>query len=426
MIRRPPRSTLSSSSAASDVYKRQGINAEYGDQSQGNMNMTNALSLLLVCLSLSALGQDSEDKTSMFSLKLGDHISTNMLEFSPGCVGTQALQEDEATLNGDDSCPVLAQANSRRRSDGRRRRRGSTSPSQGDIFRIDGEFVYSIRPPTTIAQHTWIAVREVDDDTSWSDLFNKFNQGTAEAIDGSIAYLDADGKSMLAVDLKRVRPVAYAPLKVASRGRSGKQVTYEEIHFVVESLDIVTEKAPGPSNPKDDTVTTTVALDLFAGGGSDAQPFTNFGQITGGLQHFEGVDTNERFSCTKDKEGTETCTSSTSVTASEVVKDTFQVAIPIEGFLEDIRAIANSNNNQKVARWDSTMTIKNKDGKVLRTMSYKDNKMLCLALPGVSDTGNSPNIHAMKSSGRRRNGNRRRSLPVTFQTNFGFLEITRG
>eukprot|EP00658_Telonema_sp_P-2_P049493 TRINITY_DN3764_c0_g1_i4.p1 TRINITY_DN3764_c0_g1~~TRINITY_DN3764_c0_g1_i4.p1 ORF type:complete len:225 (+),score=33.19 TRINITY_DN3764_c0_g1_i4:81-755(+) len=31
MIRRPPRSTLSSSSAASDVYKRQGINAEYGD-----------------------------------------------------------------------------------------------------------------------------------------------------------------------------------------------------------------------------------------------------------------------------------------------------------------------------------------------------------------------------------------------------------
>eukprot|EP00656_Telonema_subtile_P019795 TRINITY_DN209_c0_g2_i1.p1 TRINITY_DN209_c0_g2~~TRINITY_DN209_c0_g2_i1.p1 ORF type:complete len:383 (-),score=84.81 TRINITY_DN209_c0_g2_i1:179-1327(-) len=32
MIRRPPRSTLSSSSAASDVYKRQGINAEYGGQ----------------------------------------------------------------------------------------------------------------------------------------------------------------------------------------------------------------------------------------------------------------------------------------------------------------------------------------------------------------------------------------------------------
>eukprot|EP00656_Telonema_subtile_P051424 TRINITY_DN6909_c0_g1_i4.p3 TRINITY_DN6909_c0_g1~~TRINITY_DN6909_c0_g1_i4.p3 ORF type:complete len:115 (-),score=13.63 TRINITY_DN6909_c0_g1_i4:788-1132(-) len=34
MIRRPPRSTLSSSSAASDVYKRQGINAEYGDVNQ--------------------------------------------------------------------------------------------------------------------------------------------------------------------------------------------------------------------------------------------------------------------------------------------------------------------------------------------------------------------------------------------------------
>eukprot|EP00658_Telonema_sp_P-2_P033670 TRINITY_DN24663_c0_g2_i2.p1 TRINITY_DN24663_c0_g2~~TRINITY_DN24663_c0_g2_i2.p1 ORF type:complete len:456 (-),score=97.87 TRINITY_DN24663_c0_g2_i2:138-1505(-) len=33
MIRRPPRSTLSSSSAASDVYKRHGINAEYGKDS---------------------------------------------------------------------------------------------------------------------------------------------------------------------------------------------------------------------------------------------------------------------------------------------------------------------------------------------------------------------------------------------------------
>eukprot|EP00658_Telonema_sp_P-2_P073065 TRINITY_DN62125_c0_g2_i2.p1 TRINITY_DN62125_c0_g2~~TRINITY_DN62125_c0_g2_i2.p1 ORF type:complete len:266 (+),score=48.04 TRINITY_DN62125_c0_g2_i2:104-901(+) len=34
MIRRQPRSTLSSSSAASDVYKRQGINAEYGEKSR--------------------------------------------------------------------------------------------------------------------------------------------------------------------------------------------------------------------------------------------------------------------------------------------------------------------------------------------------------------------------------------------------------
>eukprot|EP00656_Telonema_subtile_P027744 TRINITY_DN298_c0_g1_i1.p1 TRINITY_DN298_c0_g1~~TRINITY_DN298_c0_g1_i1.p1 ORF type:complete len:284 (-),score=87.04 TRINITY_DN298_c0_g1_i1:332-1183(-) len=37
MIRRPPRSTLSSSSAASDVYKRQGINAEYGTHQQEAM-----------------------------------------------------------------------------------------------------------------------------------------------------------------------------------------------------------------------------------------------------------------------------------------------------------------------------------------------------------------------------------------------------
>eukprot|EP00656_Telonema_subtile_P019352 TRINITY_DN2061_c0_g1_i1.p2 TRINITY_DN2061_c0_g1~~TRINITY_DN2061_c0_g1_i1.p2 ORF type:complete len:116 (-),score=33.40 TRINITY_DN2061_c0_g1_i1:223-570(-) len=37
MIRRPPRSTLSSSSAASDVYKRQGINAEYGESGSKQM-----------------------------------------------------------------------------------------------------------------------------------------------------------------------------------------------------------------------------------------------------------------------------------------------------------------------------------------------------------------------------------------------------
>eukprot|EP00656_Telonema_subtile_P031417 TRINITY_DN3438_c0_g1_i2.p3 TRINITY_DN3438_c0_g1~~TRINITY_DN3438_c0_g1_i2.p3 ORF type:complete len:118 (-),score=30.51 TRINITY_DN3438_c0_g1_i2:486-839(-) len=40
MIRRPPRSTLSSSSAASDVYKRQGINAEYGGSSSRDMAKT--------------------------------------------------------------------------------------------------------------------------------------------------------------------------------------------------------------------------------------------------------------------------------------------------------------------------------------------------------------------------------------------------
>ena len=31
MIRRPPRSTLSSSSAASDVYKRQDVNSKFED-----------------------------------------------------------------------------------------------------------------------------------------------------------------------------------------------------------------------------------------------------------------------------------------------------------------------------------------------------------------------------------------------------------
>eukprot|EP00658_Telonema_sp_P-2_P023806 TRINITY_DN19550_c0_g1_i4.p2 TRINITY_DN19550_c0_g1~~TRINITY_DN19550_c0_g1_i4.p2 ORF type:complete len:111 (-),score=34.84 TRINITY_DN19550_c0_g1_i4:484-816(-) len=42
MIRRPPRSTLSSSSAASDVYKRQGINAEYGGTNPSTMSYVEA------------------------------------------------------------------------------------------------------------------------------------------------------------------------------------------------------------------------------------------------------------------------------------------------------------------------------------------------------------------------------------------------
>eukprot|EP00656_Telonema_subtile_P023899 TRINITY_DN2556_c0_g1_i1.p1 TRINITY_DN2556_c0_g1~~TRINITY_DN2556_c0_g1_i1.p1 ORF type:complete len:585 (+),score=94.58 TRINITY_DN2556_c0_g1_i1:81-1835(+) len=48
MIRRPPRSTLSSSSAASDVYKRQGINAEYGETS--NLTMVAVRSVCLAAL----------------------------------------------------------------------------------------------------------------------------------------------------------------------------------------------------------------------------------------------------------------------------------------------------------------------------------------------------------------------------------------
>eukprot|EP00656_Telonema_subtile_P024794 TRINITY_DN26961_c0_g1_i2.p1 TRINITY_DN26961_c0_g1~~TRINITY_DN26961_c0_g1_i2.p1 ORF type:complete len:416 (+),score=144.42 TRINITY_DN26961_c0_g1_i2:66-1313(+) len=46
MIRRPPRSTLSSSSAASDVYKRQGINAEYGARSDSKMGIKGLTKLI--------------------------------------------------------------------------------------------------------------------------------------------------------------------------------------------------------------------------------------------------------------------------------------------------------------------------------------------------------------------------------------------
>eukprot|EP00658_Telonema_sp_P-2_P056407 TRINITY_DN4485_c0_g2_i4.p1 TRINITY_DN4485_c0_g2~~TRINITY_DN4485_c0_g2_i4.p1 ORF type:complete len:182 (-),score=47.06 TRINITY_DN4485_c0_g2_i4:73-618(-) len=55
MIRRPPRSTLSSSSAASDVYKRQGINAEYGGDSC--FNMLRSVLLLLAGLALNAMAR---------------------------------------------------------------------------------------------------------------------------------------------------------------------------------------------------------------------------------------------------------------------------------------------------------------------------------------------------------------------------------
>ena len=43
MIRRPPRSTLSSSSAASDVYKRQGINDVGEVETSCNVTVTQAM-----------------------------------------------------------------------------------------------------------------------------------------------------------------------------------------------------------------------------------------------------------------------------------------------------------------------------------------------------------------------------------------------
>eukprot|EP00658_Telonema_sp_P-2_P003170 TRINITY_DN11163_c0_g1_i1.p1 TRINITY_DN11163_c0_g1~~TRINITY_DN11163_c0_g1_i1.p1 ORF type:complete len:199 (+),score=52.86 TRINITY_DN11163_c0_g1_i1:119-715(+) len=58
MIRRPPRSTLSSSSAASDVYKRQGINAEYGEaRNFGNATASGVMLLkrTIMALTVSAV-----------------------------------------------------------------------------------------------------------------------------------------------------------------------------------------------------------------------------------------------------------------------------------------------------------------------------------------------------------------------------------
>eukprot|EP00828_Plagiopyla_frontata_P014030 TRINITY_DN1850_c0_g1_i3.p2 TRINITY_DN1850_c0_g1~~TRINITY_DN1850_c0_g1_i3.p2 ORF type:complete len:221 (+),score=41.93 TRINITY_DN1850_c0_g1_i3:102-764(+) len=82
MIRRPPRSTLSSSSAASDVYKRQGIKAEY----MGIKNikkMGNIIKMILDWFNgitkcrILMVGLDAAGKTTMlYKLKLGEIVTT--------------------------------------------------------------------------------------------------------------------------------------------------------------------------------------------------------------------------------------------------------------------------------------------------------------------------------------------------------------
>eukprot|EP00831_Metopus_contortus_P050706 TRINITY_DN42607_c0_g1_i2.p1 TRINITY_DN42607_c0_g1~~TRINITY_DN42607_c0_g1_i2.p1 ORF type:complete len:324 (+),score=62.53 TRINITY_DN42607_c0_g1_i2:98-1069(+) len=68
MIRRPPRSTQGVSSAASDVYKRQGINAEY----MGEVGMRKTL-IIVLAMAVALIGLTSMAQAKM-SLKFG-HIA---------------------------------------------------------------------------------------------------------------------------------------------------------------------------------------------------------------------------------------------------------------------------------------------------------------------------------------------------------------
>eukprot|EP01015_Nassula_variabilis_P031334 TRINITY_DN7055_c0_g1_i1.p1 TRINITY_DN7055_c0_g1~~TRINITY_DN7055_c0_g1_i1.p1 ORF type:complete len:111 (-),score=57.31 TRINITY_DN7055_c0_g1_i1:11-343(-) len=91
MIRRPPRSTQSRSSAASDVYKRQGINAEYmgkivmeQEYETGNSievdHQSESQFVTFVCIS------DTHNKHDKIKLPKGDvliHSGTCLLYTSP-------------------------------------------------------------------------------------------------------------------------------------------------------------------------------------------------------------------------------------------------------------------------------------------------------------------------------------------------------
>eukprot|EP00656_Telonema_subtile_P029558 TRINITY_DN32670_c0_g1_i1.p1 TRINITY_DN32670_c0_g1~~TRINITY_DN32670_c0_g1_i1.p1 ORF type:complete len:582 (-),score=158.63 TRINITY_DN32670_c0_g1_i1:103-1848(-) len=91
MIRRPPRSTLSSSSAASDVYKRQGINAEYGASVGREMSRANAL-----CCG----GEDRNGLDSVDNLLLDEALNKTIEDIfaAVDSNGDQFIDADEADI----------------------------------------------------------------------------------------------------------------------------------------------------------------------------------------------------------------------------------------------------------------------------------------------------------------------------------------
>eukprot|EP00658_Telonema_sp_P-2_P042998 TRINITY_DN3095_c0_g1_i2.p1 TRINITY_DN3095_c0_g1~~TRINITY_DN3095_c0_g1_i2.p1 ORF type:complete len:641 (+),score=147.63 TRINITY_DN3095_c0_g1_i2:143-2065(+) len=95
MIRRPPRSTLSSSSAASDVYKRQGINAEYGGFGSARMSQTDELQSLF---------QQLDEASAATALPICDQI----LQLAPNDTDALVAKATALIQNGADLGEVLA------------------------------------------------------------------------------------------------------------------------------------------------------------------------------------------------------------------------------------------------------------------------------------------------------------------------------
>eukprot|EP00658_Telonema_sp_P-2_P083971 TRINITY_DN920_c0_g1_i13.p1 TRINITY_DN920_c0_g1~~TRINITY_DN920_c0_g1_i13.p1 ORF type:complete len:669 (+),score=242.11 TRINITY_DN920_c0_g1_i13:95-2101(+) len=100
MIRRPPRSTLSSSSAASDVYKRQGINAEYGELSMvvmSNKDMPPPVSLEELRLSSEVEGLKAEVRRCQAEM---NKYQKQLLGYDALQKRVKQLQQENEQLHG--------------------------------------------------------------------------------------------------------------------------------------------------------------------------------------------------------------------------------------------------------------------------------------------------------------------------------------
>eukprot|EP00658_Telonema_sp_P-2_P078871 TRINITY_DN748_c0_g1_i1.p1 TRINITY_DN748_c0_g1~~TRINITY_DN748_c0_g1_i1.p1 ORF type:complete len:174 (-),score=52.33 TRINITY_DN748_c0_g1_i1:5-526(-) len=91
MIRRPPRSTLSSSSAASDVYKRQGINAEYGESSTADMALHRLALLAQLLLPIMALDMSRPWQFSPAGLQFAKDAGTGFFYTTGSFKGSMTL-----------------------------------------------------------------------------------------------------------------------------------------------------------------------------------------------------------------------------------------------------------------------------------------------------------------------------------------------
>eukprot|EP00656_Telonema_subtile_P001664 TRINITY_DN10726_c0_g1_i6.p1 TRINITY_DN10726_c0_g1~~TRINITY_DN10726_c0_g1_i6.p1 ORF type:complete len:214 (-),score=26.98 TRINITY_DN10726_c0_g1_i6:263-904(-) len=101
MIRRPPRSTLSSSSAASDVYKRQGINAEYGSRPSQTMRVLCVF--LVACVSRSAAASCPANMSAYRTSHVATSFEPSMLDgfwYEHAYIDLAQVGSSCQTLNG--------------------------------------------------------------------------------------------------------------------------------------------------------------------------------------------------------------------------------------------------------------------------------------------------------------------------------------